>query len=62
MIKIEEYMTRKDGTVLMRTYSDQGFKIEREDGQIFDEAIDPLGSGRLYFETDIPIETEDDFE
>ena len=39
----------------MRTYSDAGFCIER-DGAIYSEAIDPLGSDRVYTETNEPIE------
>lgn len=37
------------------TYSDAGMMIERN-GARYSEAIDPLGSGRLYLETDEPIE------
>ena len=40
---------------LMRTYSDAGKKIER-DGVLYDEAVDPIGSGRTYTETDQDIE------
>ena len=42
---------------LIRTYSDAGFKI-RKNGtdEIYDEAIDPAGSGRTYTETDEPVE------
>ena len=40
----------------LRNYSDSGFCVER-DGVRYDEAIDPIGSGRVYTETDIPIET-----
>lgn len=46
----------------IRTYSDAGFYIER-DGKIYEEAIDPVNSGREYNETDIVIrhgEPEDD--
>lgn len=38
-----------------RTYSDEGFLIER-DGVRYGEAIDPLNSGRIYVETDEKIE------
>lgn len=58
MIKTEDY-TALDGVTLLRTYSDQGFKIER-DGVQYDEAIDPAYMGRTYTETDIPIDTEED--
>lgn len=57
MIVSEVYTVRSDGVTLIRTYSDIGMKIER-DGQIYDEAIDPEGSGRVYVETDQPIEEE----
>lgn len=39
-------------------YSDAGFFIER-DGVLYGDAIDPLRSGRVYTETDIPIEKEE---
>ena len=35
-------------------YSDSGFMIER-DGVRFSVAVDPIDSGRLYTETDEPI-------
>ena len=47
-------MTRTDGVVLNRTYSDAGMMIER-DGLQYSEAIDPAELGRVYIETDIPI-------
>lgn len=37
------------------TYSDAGMIIERKRAR-YSEAIDPLGSGRSYTETDEPIE------
>lgn len=43
-----------DGVEYLRTYSSEGMKIER-DGARYDEAIDPIGSNRLYTETDEPI-------
>ena len=50
-----------NGIEYQRTYSDIGMKIERE-GVRYDEAIDPMGSGREYTETDEPIEKiENDF-
>ena len=54
MIITEYYMTRTDGVVLNRTYSDEGMMIERE-GVQYSEAIDPAELGRQYMETDIPI-------
>ena len=38
------------------TYSDAGMMIERNGARYF-EAIDPLGSGREYTETDEAIES-----
>lgn len=57
MIKTEYYMTRDDGVVLNITYSDKGMMIERE-GVLYAEAIDPEEMGRVYIETDIPIDME----
>ena len=44
-----------NGVVFTYTYSDSGNMIER-DGVRYSEAIDPLDSGRLYTETDEPID------
>lgn len=55
MIVTEYYRTRSDGVVLNRTYSDKGMMIER-DGVRYSEAIDPAELGRVYTETDEPIE------
>lgn len=46
------------GKIFDYTYSDMGFYIER-DGDLYDEAYDPEGSGRVYTETDIPIESDE---
>ena len=43
------------------TYSDAGFYIER-DGAVYEEAYDPENSGRVYTETDTPIEPAEDEE
>ena len=45
-----------NGVVYAYTYSDSGFMIER-DGVRDSEAVDALDSGRVYTETDEPIET-----
>lgn len=42
-------------------YSDSGFYIER-DGIMYAEAYDPIDSGRVYTETDTPIEPAEDIE
>ena len=54
-IVTEYFMTREDGVVLNRTYSDQNMMIER-DGVRYSEAIDPAELNRQYTETDEPIE------
>ena len=59
MIKTEYFMTRTDGVVLNRTYSDAGFYIER-DGICYVEAVDPAELGRTYTETDELIPVEED--
>lgn len=59
MVKTEYYMTRSDGVVLVRAYSDAG-KMIRKVGtdEVYAEAIDPEGSGRTYEETDKDIKNE----
>ena len=55
-----------NGVIFTYTYSDSGNMIER-DGVRYSEAVDPIDSGRLYTETDEPIdvgteeETEEDY-
>ena len=44
-----------NGVVYSYTYSDSGYMIDR-DGVRYSEAVDPLDSGRLYTETDEPID------
>lgn len=47
------------GKQYTRTWSDAGMMIER-DGALYEEAIDPVGSGRTYVETETPIVSLDD--
>ena len=44
-----------NGVMYDYTYSDSGYMIER-DGVRYSEAVDPIDSGRLYTETDEPID------
>ena len=44
-----------NGVVYDYSYSDSGYMIER-DGVRYSEAVDPIDSGRLYTETDEPID------
>ena len=48
-----------NGVVYDYAYSDSGFMIERG-GVRYAEAVDPLDSGRVYTETEEPIETGTD--
>ena len=60
MIVTEYFMTRKDGVVLYRTYSDAGFYIiQNETGIEYSEAVDVEGALYTYSETDKPIEVEE---
>ena len=58
MIKTETVII--NGKSFIRTYSDDGMKIER-DGIEYDEAYDPIDTGRVYTETKhiIEVVTED---
>ena len=47
-----------DGRQFVKRYSDAGMKIQRQDGVLFDDAVDPVDQNRTYTETDIPIEDE----
>lgn len=59
MIITEYFMTRKDGVVLNRTYSDGGFYIlQNETGIKYSEAVDVEGAPYTYSETNELIETE----
>ena len=63
MIKTEYFMTRKDGVVLNRTYSDEGFYIlQNETGIEYSEAVDVEGAPYTYTETDKLIEVEEPVE
>lgn len=60
MIVTEYFMTRKDGVVLFRTYSDADFYIlQNETGIEYAEAVDVEGTPYTYSETDKPIISED---
>ena len=62
MIKTE--IVKINGTQFLHNYSDAGMKISREgvlyrDNVLFDDALDPVDSGRTYTETDIPVPVDD---
>ena len=56
-----KYETLPDNENLVRAYSDKGVKIHGgfPEGD-YNEAIDPVDTGRIYKETDIKIETNDE--
>ena len=57
MLIIENnYLTRRDGVVLKRTYSDLGRYIMNEEGVCYTEAIDISSSPHTYTETDYPYD------
>lgn len=57
----EFYRTRTDGVNLYRTYSDEGFKIQKiGTDEIYDEAIDVEGAPFYYFETMEKVETPEE--
>ena len=56
MVKTEYFMTRTDGVKLFRTYSDNNKKLIRNDGVVYDEAVDVEGIGYTYTESDEDIE------
>lgn len=60
MIAREFYRTRKDGVNLYKTYSDEGFKIQKlGTDEIYTEAIDVENAPYVYVETNEKIETEE---
>ncbi len=57
---VSEYLY-KNGRRLVRTYSDAHLMIKQDGTEIvYSEAVDPIGSGRTYTETDITIEQTDE--
>ncbi len=58
----EYFKTRKDGVVLNRTYSDIGKKLIRNDGVVYDEAIDIEGCGHSYTESTEDVFVPEGFE
>jgi hypothetical protein len=57
MIKTEYYLTREDGVVLNRIYSDKGYYIiQNETNTKYEEAIDVENAFYTYAETDEIIE------
>ena len=60
MVRTEFYMTRGDGVDLYRTYSDEGFMIQKDGtDEVYSEAVDVDGIGYTYTETEYRIELTD---
>ena len=60
MIVTEYYQTRPDGVQLERTYSDIDMMIRNiTTGAMYEEVINPVGSGRVYEETNVVINPAD---
>lgn len=60
MLRIDNnYMTRSDGVVLKRTYSDNGYYIMTQNGVYYNEAIDVPTCPNIYFETPFSIDEYD---
>lgn len=56
MIRTEN-LTRDDGAALVRTWSDEGYKLRQiETGAVYDEAVDVAPQRYTYAETDEAID------
>lgn len=54
------YKQREDGIKLFKTYSDEGYLIQKEKtDELYDEAIDIEGSNYCYIETNEKMSEED---
>ena len=63
MIIREFYRTRYDGINLYKTYSNEGYLIQKVGtDEIYTEAIDVENAPYVYVETDKKIEAEDNVE
>jgi hypothetical protein len=62
MVITEYFMTRGDGVILNRTYSNAGMLIHKVGTEEFyGEAIDIEGASFVYEETDISMEEDSEF-
>jgi hypothetical protein len=52
LIKKKFYGTRDDGVNLYQTYSDEGKRLIRNDGEIFDNAVDVENTEYTYIESE----------
>lgn len=57
MVKKEFYRVREDGVILYRSYSDEGYYIQKVGtDEVYTEAIDVENAPYVYVETDKKIE------
>lgn len=55
---IEERATLKNGTVLIKRYSDAGVKlIQTPTGILYDDVIDVENAPYVYIESNVPVDT-----
>lgn len=60
MVKKEFYRIREDGVILYRSFSDEGFYIQKiGTDEVYSEAIDVESAPYVYVETEQKIETEE---
>ena len=61
MIITEEFTLPEQETVLIKTYSDEGYMlIQEETGILYSEAIDPKEANRSYIESDQKINQDEE--
>lgn len=61
MVVKEFYRVREDGVILYRSFSDEGFYIQKiGTNEVYSEAIDVESAPYVYIETEQKIEKEND--
>lgn len=62
MVKKEFYRVREDGVILYRSFSDEGFYIQKVGtDEVYSEAIDVDNAPYVYIETAEKIETNTEY-
>lgn len=59
MIVTEPYRTRKDGVVLVKTYSTEGKRLIQDTGAVYDGPVIDVAGKHTYVESDEYTETEE---
>ena len=60
MIITESYPTEQGQTPLKKTFSSAGMKIKDENGNLYNEAVDPVSVNKTYIETDYLIDQDEE--